>query len=204
MMDTLGDIFSKLVPGETVLLEYGSEAAPEMILKFLHDYASGRGFSLVVDDIVDTFPEYITKLKLRGFDVSTLLEVPVIKIGGTVNLGDVRGIVDVDHHSLDFRYYEKIYRDSKGENLVINPVLGFHKFFITLSSRELLRLVRNVAGFVGRSDRIAIYLVNSDIASCTYPAHLALLREVSTTFLKLGQENEKMTLTVVRTMESPE
>ena len=195
----INDVLPGIVSGETVLVEYPSDVSPELFLLALHRYARERGFSFIVDDILDTFPGYITRLKLRGVDVSDILRVPVIKIGGTQRLGDVKGTIDVDHHSLDFRYYERVYRESKG-SFVINPVVGFHKFFITLKDRELLRLIRNVAGFVGRRDRIAFYLLNSDIAEVTYPGHLALMREVSTTLIRLEKEGSETVVRIIRSV----
>jgi len=180
----LADFVKLLRPGEMVLVEY-SLGSPELALLELEG-------NLVVDDILDAFPEALSRLEVMGYDVSRLLDVPVVKIGGSRRAGRVVGVVDVDRHSLDFRYYERLY-SMASPGFAINPVLGFHKLFPLLTDRELLRLIRNVASFVGRRDRVALYFVNADVLS-TRPHLWALLRETATTVVKLED------MEVVRTL----
>ncbi|WP_456421557.1 DUF257 family protein [Thermococcus sp.] len=194
----LDKILSLLRPGETVLVEYTQDSPSELLLWLLVRWARDSGLSILIDDVLDTFPEVLARLEVLGFDVSGFDELPVVKIGGSRNAGRVIGTIDVDRHSIDFRYYEKIYTPVAGGN-TINPVLGFHKLFMILTDRELLRLIRNVAGFVGRKDRIALYLVNSDVIASKPGGFGALFREVATTVLAFYPSESGYTLGVMKT-----
>ncbi|QDA32115.1 hypothetical protein FH039_11615 [Thermococcus indicus] len=198
VVDNVGRILEGLLPGETVLLEYTSYVMPELLLKSFWDFCAEKGIPMIIDDVLDTFGEYLIKLDVGGFDVEGLQGVPVIKIGGSSRTGNVFGIVDVGRHSLDFGYYESIYTRARGDKFVFNPVLGFHKLFLSLSEREVLRLIRNLASFVGHRDRVAVYVVNSDIAGATFPAHLALFRDVATTVMSFDLVETEQVLRVVK------
>ncbi|WP_167913967.1 DUF257 family protein [Thermococcus sp. 21S9] len=194
----LDEILSLLKPGETVLIEYTQDSPYELLLWLLVRWALDRGRAVLVDDVLDTFPEVLARLDVLGFDLSGFEDIPVVKIGGSRSAGRVIGTIDVDRHSIDFRYYERIY--SKVSNdLMLNPVLGFHKLFLVLTDKELLRLIRNVAGFVGKKDRIALYLVNSDVMASKSGGFGALFREIATTVLALYPTERGYVLGVVKT-----
>ena len=185
------DLFSHLVPGETVLVEHPSEFPVEILFSKLLAWAEKRGIPVVVDDVLDTFPQYLSRLGFKPVDVGKLSSVPVIKIGGRWKAGNVVGSVDVDKHSLDTKYYERVYVKTSGGKFVLNPVLGFHKFFLSLQGRELLRLVRNISTFVGRKDRIAVYFINTDVVksdpSC---GGYYVFREISTTIISIEHSGD--------------
>jgi len=196
--NSVEELLSLLRPGETVLVEYSSDSPAELLLLSIVEWATSTGRPLLVDDVLDTYPEFVARLGTLGFDVSNFLNLSVVKIGGSRSIGNVIGTIDVDRHSIDFKYYERVY--SKVRNgVMVNPVLGFHKLFMVLTDRELLRLIRNVAGFVGREDRIALYLVNSDVVESRPGGFGALLRETATTVLGLYPTERGYILGVVKT-----
>ncbi len=184
-------LFSHFIPGETVLVEYPSEFPSEVLFSKLLAWAGGRGIPVVVDDVLDTFPQYLSRLEVKSIDVGVISSVPIIKIGGSWKAGNVVGSIDVDKHSLDTRYYERVYTGTTGQKFVLNPVLGFHKFFLTLPGRELLRLIRNVSTFVGRRDRVAVYLINRDVVGgSSFGGRYHLFREVSTTIVSIEHSGD--------------
>ncbi len=194
----IGKILDGLLPGETVLVEYEAYSSPELLLALLQSYSVVRGRGLLVDDVVDTFHEYITRLRLMGFDVEPLLNASVIKIGGSRDVGNVNGKVDVDKYRLDFKYYDIIYKHVTFEDPVINPVLGIYKLFGLFSRHELMRLVRNIAAFVGRRSRIAFYFVNEDVVEELSPEMLPFLEEASSSILRWGREGRNYRLDVLK------
>ncbi|WP_297548694.1 DUF257 family protein [Thermococcus sp.] len=196
--DGLSNIMSLLLPGETILVEYTQDSPSELLFWLLVKWAEKNGKPVLIDDVLDTFPEVLARLRVLDFDISGFDDLPVVKIGGSRNVGRVIGTIDVDRHSIDFRYYERIY-SKVIEGVAINPVLGFHKLFMVLTDRELFRLIRNVAGFVGKRDRIAIYLVNSDVLSSKAGGFDALLREIATTVLAFYPTERGYVLGVVKT-----
>ncbi|GAB6135895.1 DUF257 family protein [Thermococcus prieurii] len=196
--NSVEELLSPLRPGETVLVEYSPDSPVELLLLLIAEWATSAGKPILVDDVLDTYPEFIARLRTLGFDVSNLLDLPVVKIGGSKNVGNVIGTVDVDRHSIDFRYYEMVYSKVR-DGVMINPVIGFHKLFMVLTDRELFRLIRNVAGFVGKEDRIALYLMNSDVVESRPGGFGALLREIATTVLGLYPTERGYILGVVKT-----
>ncbi|WP_297515131.1 DUF257 family protein [Thermococcus sp.] len=196
--DELDEILSLLKPGETVLVEYTQDSPSELLLWLLVGWAKANDRAILIDDVLDTFPEVLARLEVLGFDVSGFEELPVVKIGGSRNVGNVIGTIDVDRHSIDFRYYERIYSKAT-DGVMVNPVLGFHKLFMVLTERELFRLIRNVASSVGKRDRIALYLVNSDVIASKSGGFGALFREIATTVLALYPTERGYVLGVVKT-----
>ncbi|NJE05375.1 hypothetical protein E3E36_04305 [Thermococcus sp. M36] len=204
-MGTVGiaDVVSNIRPGETVLLEYTPVSSPELLLYLLHRACTRMDIPLLIDDVSDTFPEYITRLEIAGISVESLLEVPVIKVGGSRGVGNVVGRVEVDKYSLDFKYYGEIYEGVIPEKVVCNPVLGIYKLFIARERHEVIRLVRNIATFVGKKSRFAIYFINQDAVERRIPEILPLLEETATTVLRWGVDGGTYRLDVAKA-PSPE
>ncbi len=194
----VGKVLDGFLPGESVLVEYEAYSSPEMLLALLQNYSLVRGRALVVDDVVDAFSEYLTRLRLMGFNVEPILRASVIKIGGSKRVGDVRGVLEVDKYRLDFKYYDVIYKNLAFDDTVINPVLGIYKLFGLFSRHELMRLVRNIASYVGRRSRIAFYFVNVDVVERLSPEMLPFLEEVSSSILRWGREGRNYRLDVLK------
>lgn len=191
-------VLSGLKPGETVLVEHDSVSSPELFLYLLSRWCASAEKPLLIDDFSDTFPEYVARLELMGLDVGPLMEVPVIKIGGRRKFGNVAGRVDLDKYSLDFGYYNRIYRNVVPGELVCNPVLGMHKLFVVLERTALIRLVRNVSTFVGNRSRFALYFINRDVLERVTPELLPLLEEISSTVLMWEANGGEYRLRVVK------
>ncbi len=187
-------IILKIRPGETVLVEYSSVSSPEILLYLISRRFMKAGNPVLIDDISDTFVEYVTRLELMGLDTDDLVGIPVIKIGGSREFGNVVGRVEVDKYSLDFKYYGKIYDKVVPERVVCNPVLGIHKLFVALERQEVIRLVRNISTFVGRKSRFALYFINRDVLEKKTPELLPLLEETASTVLQWEADRGKYRL----------
>ncbi|WP_457742309.1 DUF257 family protein [Thermococcus sp.] len=197
----VGKILDKISPGETVLVEYEAYSSPELFLALLHAYSTQRGEVMLIDDVVDTFSEYIARLKLMGFDVDPLLSASVIKIGGSKEVGDVKGRLEVDKYWLDFKYYDLVYEKTISKEPALNPVLGIYKLFGLSSKHELIRLIRNIASFVGRGSRIAYYFINTSVAERLAPEMLPFLEEVSSSILRWSRDGSNYRLQVIKACE---
>jgi len=197
----VGKILDNILPGETVLVEYEAYSSPELFLELLRAYSEQRGKVMLVDDVVDTFSEYITRLKLMGFDVDPMLSASVIKIGGSKEVGNVRGRLEVDKYWLDFKYYDLVYAKTVSEEPALNPVLGIYKLFGLSSEHELIRLIRNIASFVGRGSRIAYYFINTNVVDAAAPVMLPFLEEISSSILRWSREGRNYRLEVVKACE---
>jgi len=197
-VSSVGDILSKMLPGETVLVEYSSVSSPELFLYLLHRWAGRRGTPVVIDDLVDTLPEYINRLDVMGFDVSELLKTPVIKIGGSKDVGAVQGKVEVDKYSLDFKYYDVIYKKMTPGETAFNPVVGLYRLIGPMNYHEVARITRNIASFVGRRSRVAFYFMNREHCSAVGAPVLPMLEEISTSVLLWERENGTHRLSVLK------
>ncbi len=191
-------IILKIRPGETVLVEYSSVSSPEILLYLISRRFMKAGNPVLIDDISDTFVEYVTRLELMGLDTDDLIGIPVIKIGGSREFGNVVGRVEVDKYSLDFKYYGKIYDKVVPERVVCNPVLGIHKLFVALERQEVIRLVRNISTFVGRKSRFALYFINRDVLEKKTPELLPLLEETASTVLQWEVDRGKYRLRTIK------
>ncbi len=191
-------IILKIRPGETVLVEYSSVSSPEILLYLISRRFMKAGNPVLIDDISDTFVEYVTRLELMGLDTDDLVGIPVIKIGGSREFGNVVGRVEVDKYSLDFKYYGKIYDKVVPERVVCNPVLGIHKLFVALERQEVIRLVRNISTFVGRKSRFALYFINRDVLEKKTPELLPLLEETASTVLQWEADRGKYRLRTIK------
>ncbi|WP_335755154.1 DUF257 family protein [Thermococcus barossii] len=167
-----------------MLVEYSAVSSPELLLYLMCRRCENVESPVLIDDISDTFSEYVIRLELMGLDTEPLMEIPVIKIGGNREFGNVVGRVEVDKYSLDFKYYGKIYDKVVPEKVVCNPVLGIHKLFVALERQEVIRLVRNISTFVGRKSRFAFYFINRDVMERKNPELLPLLEETASTVLQ--------------------
>ncbi|WP_258083655.1 DUF257 domain-containing protein [Thermococcus thermotolerans] len=191
-------ILFNIRPGETVLVEYSSVSSPEILLYLICRGCTNAGHPVLIDDISDTFAEYVTRLELMGLDTDDLMEIPVIKIGGSREFGNVVGRVEVDKYSLDFKYYGKIYDKVVPEKVVCNPVLGIHKLFVALERQDVIRLVRNISTFVGRKSRFALYFINRDVLEKRTPELLPLLEETASTVLRWEAESGNYRLMAIK------
>ncbi|WP_342764288.1 DUF257 family protein [Thermococcus sp. GR4] len=194
----IDSILFKLRPGETVLVEYSSVSSPELLLYLMCRRCMERGRPILIDDISDTFAEYVVRLDLMGLNTDDLLRVPVIKIGGNREVGNVLGKVGVDKYSLDFKYYEKIYEKVVPKEVICNPVLGIYKLFVALERQEVIRLVRNISMFVGKKSRFALYFINRDVMEKKVPELLDLLEETASTVLQWNADKGKYRLRTLK------
>jgi len=199
--NAVDSILLGLRPGETVLVEYSSVSSPELLLYFMISKCSERGVQVLIDDISDTFSEYVTRLDLMGLDTEGILKVPIIKIGGSRELGNVLGRVEVDKYALDFKYYWAIhekYRRTLLKGVICNPVLGIHKLFATFSEHDAIRLVRNISTFLGKKSRFALYFINLNVMEKGAPDLLSLLEETASTVLRWDFDGSEYRLSVIK------
>lgn len=195
---TLDSILLGIKPGETVLVEYTPISSPEILLYLMITKCMKRGVPVIIDDIADTFSEYITRLKILGVPTEDLLNAPVIKIGGDKNVGKVLGNVEIGRYSLDFVAYSEVYEKVAPKEIVCNPVLGIHKLFVSLDLQDARGLVRNIASFVGNETRFAVYFINCDTLGEKFSEILGLLEETATSVFRWELHKEVYKLSVIK------
>jgi len=198
MIEGMDNLLSGIRPGESVLVEHSPIASPEILLYVLIEEYLKAGSYIIIDDVVDTFREYATRLELMGLNTGRLMEIPVIKVGGRYGFGNVVGRVDVEKYSLNFDYYREVYEKVAPETVVFNPVLGTHRLFMAFGRDESIRLIRNISNFVGNKSRFAFYFINREVMEKRSPDLLPLLEEIFTTVLRWELIGEEYRLKVVK------
>jgi len=167
--------------GETVLVEYSGTSRAELLLYYI---VNNSKLPIVVDDILDTYYEFYTRLKVAGFDVAPLENVQVIKMGGTKDIGRVIGRLNISKYVISEQEYMDIVSQLK-DYPVINPVLGLHKLILLGNTFENINVVKMVSNYVGREERIAFYFVNRNVIEKHSSPILDLLEEVVTSILEI-------------------
>lgn len=193
-------LLDALEMGETVLILYGSENPPYALIAGIFEFAKRKNFSVLVDDILDMLHVYLVNMELRGFDVYSLKNASVFKIGGMVDSGNVlfESGIDEDVEIYMSRYSHNFLKFLEGQSEVINIVLGFDKLLAYYSGdeRSQRRLVGGISRLTGKG-RISFYFVNSDVLKALGKVR-ALLVDSATTVMEFGVEGERQRLKVLR------
>ncbi|AHF80815.1 DUF257 family protein [Thermococcus paralvinellae] len=194
-------IFSQLRAGETILIEYTSVSSPEILLYVLEEYCKQHDIPMIIDDMADTLPEFLIRLDLIGLPIEGFKDIPVIKIGGHRDEGNVIGRIEIEKYSLNLQYYDLIYERVVPPKMVYNPVLGIHKLFLINSIKEYgggIRLLRNISKYVGNKTRIALYFIHKDLTQTKFPELLYLFEEIATSVMQWERSGSTYKLKVVK------
>ncbi|NJF25979.1 DUF257 family protein [Thermococcus sp. Bubb.Bath] len=192
--------FSKIRPGETVILEHESAAVPSYALYRLLKDATEKGNNILVDDFLDTLHVYKTHIELSGLDVSIFDRIPVIKIGGIIDIGNVVGRVSPRRGVILRKEYEKVYSEViTEEEVTINPVLGLEKILIFADDKvELMETLAQISLRLGDKRRIAIYFINKDILNEVNPVATPIIEFMSTTLVEVKKKGRVYTFEVLK------
>lgn len=181
--ESITRIMDSLKMGETVLFIYEESLIPEFSFLFFVEYASRRGIPIIVDDILDSL--YVVKqhLEFIGIDTSFFDDVTVVKVGGTNKVGNV-----YKHIPLEGAYREK-YRLAvkelyKEKTNILNIVLGIENlFYLSTKPTDVLGVVSELISFLGEKSRIAIYLINKNIAEMAPINPLPIFERIASTVI---------------------
>lgn len=195
-----GFIFSKMRAGETVLIEYTSVSSPEILLYVMEKYCRQNSIPMIIDDVADTLPEFLTRLELIGLPIDGFGDISVIKIGGHRSGGKVVGRIEIEKYSLNLQYYDLIYERVLPSKLVYNPVLGIYRLFL-ISIEEYggnIRLLKNISKYVGNKTRIAFYFIPRDLMRSKFPELLYLFEEIATSVMHWERSGSTYKLKVIK------
>ncbi|AMM53169.1 DUF257 family protein [Pyrococcus kukulkanii] len=167
--------------GETVLVEYSAYSRPELLF---YDIVTYSKLPIVVDDLMDSLYEYYIRLKLAGINVEKLDSIKVIKTGGSKNVGNVIGKLELGKYVMNIGEYAKI-MDKAGEPPFTNPVLGIHKLIFLGNILENMKLLKMISDYIGNESRVAFYFLNRDAIEKFSPAVLAMMEEIATSVIVL-------------------
>ncbi|ASJ09422.1 hypothetical protein A3L11_09345 [Thermococcus siculi] len=165
---SLEEYLENIKPGEDVLLEYTSREPAHVLFHCLMKCLKERGYSTVIVDELDQLHVFKVQLKLAGADTSPIDSARVIKVGGTLQTGNVIGRVDLSKEiPIRKKYYEEIL-EKIGEDYTVRIVLGFDKILAMHeeSRKELETLFSYmIRPHLGDERRTTVYFINTDLVS---------------------------------------
>ncbi|CUX77350.1 hypothetical protein CHITON_0571 [Thermococcus chitonophagus] len=164
-----------------------SSYGPEFFAVLLEKYSELRGRELVIVDMLDTLHVFSEHLKILGFQ-DIFQETPVIKVGGTINVGKVIKRISVAGEHL---LYVKRYRDVLEEYLkdkkesVIVLVLGCERLMALLSRfSEFYQIIIETQKLLGHKKIITIYVIDTSVTKKLPLDPLPELERIATTVVK--------------------
>jgi len=189
--EDMDGLLEQIWPGGMTLIENESSFGAEFILHSFIHFSKSRGIPLVVEDIFDTLPIYLTHLELMGAPIDES-DVKVIKVGGSHEVGDVLGRIRFENDP--YVYQQKLngeLKKMKVDGTYIHLVLGLERF-ITLQeglyhTYTLLNLIRQK---LGNERSMNVYLVEAPILRDLSFNPLPILEDIATSVAKLTDEGD--------------
>lgn len=181
VIESISRIMDSLKMGEIVVLIYEESLIPEFAFLFFVEYASREGMPIIVDDILDSLYVIKQHLEFLGIDTSFFENVTVVKVGGTNKVGNI-----YKHIPLEGAYREK-YRLAveelyKERTNILNIVLGIENlFYLSTKPTDVLGVVSELISFLGEKSRIAIYMIDKNIAEIMHVNPLPFFERTAST-----------------------
>lgn len=181
VIESISRIMDSLKMGEIVVLIYEESLIPEFAFLFFVEYASREGMPIIVDDILDSLYVIKQHLEFLGIDTSFFENVTVVKVGGTNKVGNI-----YKHIPLEGAYREK-YRLAveelyKERTNILNIVLGIENlFYLSTKPTDVFGVVSELISFLGEKSRIAIYMIDKNIAEIMHVNPLPFFERTAST-----------------------
>ena len=187
----LDELLEQIWPGGTTIVENRASLGIEFALHAFIQYSKKKGIPLIVEDIFDTLPVYMTHLRLMGVRVNDS-DVKVIKVGGTQETGDV--IAKIKFGNDPYVYQEKIDRELRkitGDSMYVHLVLGLERLLVLQGDvRSIYTLMGLIKQKLGDERRINLYLVETPIIETLDFNPLPMLEDLATSVIELQDEDE--------------
>ena len=199
------EMWRSIRPGETVLFERTGEGNIGMGVYHTLGWGRSEGFKIVIIDILDSYSTLVSKADLMGIDASLFTNVDVIKIGGSRREGRVIAHIEeiLEPAILSKKFqetYKPIITDPNRKVLVV--VVGLEKLFIVsdISPRGVQLIVDQLAGYVGRPNRLGIYLLKRDILPPDREFVIRLLEDIATTVIRTSKAGRLTEFHIIKSL----
>ncbi|WP_297067977.1 DUF257 family protein [Thermococcus sp.] len=191
--------------GETVLFERTGEGDMGMGVYHTLLWAQSEGFNTVIIDILDSYSTLVSKGKLMGLDVSLLNNADVIKIGGVKKQGHIIAHIEgISEPTILLRKFREVYEPVIGnsDRKVLAVVIGLEKLFVVsdISPRGIQLVVDYLGSYVGRTDRLGIYLLKKDILPPGKQFIIKLLEDIATTVIRTSKAGKLTEFHIVKSL----
>ncbi|ADT83806.1 DUF257 family protein [Thermococcus barophilus] len=193
--------FSKIKPGEIVLIEYTPDSFYPIAFYVLATYSLKLGLPLLIDDILDTLHLYKTYLDFAGLNTDFLYseDVFVLKIGGHKEVGNVVSEIRLTgEFYIQYENYKAAFDSILSQrDFFINIVLGFDRLTDLYPSYQRYLFLLTRTHYLGNKRRTAFYFVNRELLKKT-PLVLPIFEEISTSVVRLEKEGNTILVTFLK------
>lgn len=191
-MSIVRNVWDGVKLGEIVLIKHSSTGVPYVGLCQLMSWAKGKGYQVIVDDVLDTLYLYKTQMKLAGLNTSILNDVKVIKLGGRLEVGQVVGHLHIKEPVIREQEYGQIFEPLLGGGRVFlcDHVEKWELFLTLLNDRKGFVISREPPSLVerklGSKEVPVLWLTKVEGENCVYPTRLPYLHQVLVDFMREG------------------
>ncbi|WP_167884977.1 DUF257 family protein [Pyrococcus sp. ST04] len=160
---------------------------PEFFAILLKKYANMRGRKLIIVDMLDTLHVISEHLKVLGFP-DAFADVPVIKIGGTLAVGNViKRISIAGEHVLYVKKYKELLdgylNEEEGEIMAL--VIGGERLMALLSKySEFYQMIIETQKLLGHPKLITISVIDTTITRNLSIDPIPELERIATTVVE--------------------
>ncbi|AIU69688.1 hypothetical protein TEU_04700 [Thermococcus eurythermalis] len=182
-------IFDYLLSGDVEVIENSAILGVEFALHMFMEYSKRRGVPLIVEDIFDTLPVYLTHLRFLGVNFEDL-DMKVIKVGGSQDAGNV--VARVRFETDPLIYQRKI--DQKLQKIIpdgkyIHLVLGLERLLSIQNNPHMIRAVlSSIRQKLGEKDGMSVYILEKPLAKNPLFNPLPMLEDLATSVIELVDE----------------
>ncbi len=192
-MDEILDLISHFEPGAITLVENSSSFGGELVISTLVEYSKKKAVPLVVEDIFDTLPLFLTHLKLLGTQIDES-QLKVIKVGGTQEVGNILGRISFERDSYVYKSkLEEELKKIRGKGPYIHLVVGLERFLAF--QRDLhgtYSFLSTIKEKLGDDEGINIHLVETSVLGNLEFNPLPILEDIATSVVELEDNGDLM------------
>lgn len=185
----LNAIFDQTRDGGVTIIENSAPLGVEFVLHALIEYSKLKGIPLIVEDIFDTLPVYLTHLELMGVSFE-YTDINVIKVGGSQEACNVlaKARFENDPHM----YMSKLGQELEKiipEGDYIHLVLGAERFLCLQNDAHTIRaILSSIKQKLSEERGMSIYSIEKPLIPNLPFNPLPLLEDAATSVVELTED----------------
>ncbi|WP_245610412.1 DUF257 family protein [Thermococcus celericrescens] len=168
-------------------------------------WGRSRGYKVAVIDILDSLHILKAKARLAGLDDGVLDSVKVIKIGGTIETGEVVGwIRDISEPVILAKKFMETYTkllESGGPTLT--AVVGLEKLFVAseFSPKNVQVIISAISKYVGDERRLSVQFLKANVIDGMRQPVVRLLEDLATTVIQISRKDRATEFRVLKSVD---
>ncbi|AJC72684.1 MAG: DUF257 family protein [Thermococcus sp.] len=189
----LSTVFSQMKHEGVKIIENSASVGAEFILHALIGYSKCKGIPLIIEDIFDTLPVYLSHLELMGVSFEDS-DMKVIKVGGSQEAGQVLAKIRFENDPTIYR--RKVERELEKiipEDNYIYLVLGLERLLSIQDDTHTIRVIlSSIKQNLSNERGMNVYLIEKPLIANLPFNPLPLLEDFATSVLELTDEEGEL------------